>query len=72
LATLDHASARSLTEAVLRLDGLVADVSGTRIVRKSIQGSCADPHELGLTLARSVKADGGAEILRDMREALES
>ena len=71
-ATLAPASDKSAPDPVLRLEGLVADVTGARVIRKSIQGFCADAHKLGLDLAAHVKAAGGADILRDMYEAASS
>ena len=71
-ATLAPASGKTASGAVLHLEGLVADVTGTRIIRKSIQRASAAARDLGLSLAREVKAAGGADILRELYEVAAS
>ena len=71
-ATLAPAADGAAAGGVLRLEGLVADVTGTRIIRKSIQGASADARDLGLALAREVKTAGGADILRELYEVAAS
>lgn len=70
-ATLAPAGGSGPT-GVLRLEGLVADVTGTRSIRKSVEGDPADARALGLRLARDVKESGGADILRELYEAVAS
>ena len=71
-ATLVSSANGNGPSGVLRLEGLVADVTGTRIIRKSVEGDPADARALGLTLARDVKEAGGADILRELYEAAAS
>jgi hydroxymethylbilane synthase len=52
--------------ARLRIEGLVADERGTRIIRQSLEGDPADARALGLSLAEAAKAAGGGEILREV------
>lgn len=59
-------------DAVLHLEGLVADVTGKRIIRKSVRGAPDAARDLGLALAREVKEAGGAAILRELYEAVSS
>lgn len=66
------AACGSRPTGILRLEGLVADVTGTRIIRKSVEGDPADARALGLRLARDVKEAGGADILRELYEAVAS
>ena len=66
------AAGESGPTGVLRLEGLVADVTGTRIIRKSVEGDPADARALGLKLARDVKEAGGVDILRELYEAVAS
>ena len=70
-ATLEPSSGSdgAAPDAVLHLEGLVADVTGTRIIRKSARGSIDKARELGASLAGDVKAAGGADILRELYEA---
>ena len=73
-ATLSSASTSGevAPEAVLRLEGLVADVTGARIIRKSLEDSPGNAFELGCALAGEIKAAGGAEILSELYEAVSS
>ncbi|MDL2313408.1 hydroxymethylbilane synthase [Desulfovibrio sp. OttesenSCG-928-C14] len=50
------------------LEGLVASLDGTRLVRQSLTGSLADAAELGRSLAQKIGESGGAEILQDILE----
>lgn len=61
-----------LNEAEILLDGLVADLSGTRIIRKQLSGKAADAAKLGQELAGQVKTAGGGEILKELYEAEET
>lgn len=53
----------------LRLDGLVAEPDGSRLLRDSITGSSANPRILGEQLAERVLAAGAGELLRRLRSA---
>lgn len=53
-------------EAVLSIEGLVAEPEGRRIIRKTRQGSPDDARALGLALADEVKEAGGEAILRTL------
>lgn len=55
--------------AVLRIEGLVADVTGARIIRKRVEGPPENAADLGRALARAVKQAGGEAILRELYEA---
>lgn len=50
----------------LFLDGLVADLTGTRIIRRQRLAPADRAAELGRELAEEVKAAGGAEILEEL------
>jgi hydroxymethylbilane synthase len=52
-----------VTDTHLTLDGLVASVSGDRIVRDSLSGLMADAESLGDTLAKRLLSQGAATIL---------
>lgn len=47
----------------IRLDGLVADTQGSRIVRDRISGSIAEAEQLGIVLAERLLANGARELL---------
>jgi len=53
----------------LRLDGLVAEPDGSRLLRDSITGSSANPRLLGEQLAERVLAAGAGELLQRLRSA---
>jgi len=53
----------------LRLDGLVAEPDGSRLLRDSITGSSTNPRILGEQLAERVLAAGAAELLQRLRSA---
>jgi hydroxymethylbilane synthase len=48
----------------LILSGIIADISGDKIMRNSAEGSAKKPKELGDELARMFLENGAAEILR--------
>lgn len=50
----------------LTLEGLVASVDGTRVVRHRTRGAAAEARWLGTTLAEQLLADGGDVILKDI------
>ncbi len=47
----------------LRLEGLVAEVDGSRIIRRGMEGKAGEARMLGLALAREVLEAGGRDIL---------
>ncbi|MDL2279884.1 hydroxymethylbilane synthase [Desulfovibrio sp. OttesenSCG-928-G11] len=54
---------------LLTIEGLVADVRGRHVIRKSLSGRAGQSgwaRDLGLALADRIKAMGGAEILREL------
>jgi hydroxymethylbilane synthase len=50
----------------LRLDGLVASVDGTRMVRDQVQGSASNAEILGVRLAERLLEQGGDIILKEI------
>lgn len=59
-------SGRIATAAELILEGLVGDVEGKTIIRRTMRGAPAQARDLGLALALEVKNAGGEAILRDL------
>lgn len=51
---------------VLSITGLVADLSGKRVVRKTLSGSPEKARSLGLDLAEEVREAGGEAILQEL------
>lgn len=49
-----------------RLEGLVCDLAGERVIRRAAEGNGATAREVGLALAGQVLADGGKEILDEV------
>ena len=60
---------RAATEGALVLHALLADVRGTRVVRGSQPVDAEAPERAGERLAAELRARGGEEILRSLREA---
>jgi hydroxymethylbilane synthase len=60
---LPIAAYASVRDKKIKLDGLVADVQGQRIVRDRVSGSFAEAEQLGTALAASVLASGARELL---------
>ncbi|MGI8835757.1 MAG: hydroxymethylbilane synthase [Pyrinomonadaceae bacterium] len=60
---LPIAAYASVRDKKIRLDGLVADVQGKKIVRDRISGSFAEGEQLGITLAERLLANGARELL---------
>lgn len=56
----------------LTLDGLVADLTGTRIIRKQLRGKAEEAATIGRELAELIKDSGGAEILQELYQAAEA
>ncbi|MFC1985163.1 hydroxymethylbilane synthase [Chloroflexota bacterium] len=53
--------------ATLKLDGMVADVNGERVVHASVEGDAVSPEELGKQLAQKVLAMGAAEFIAGVK-----
>jgi hydroxymethylbilane synthase len=53
----------------LYLDGAVASLDGSRLVRESIQGDTAEAEALGVELAEALLGAGAGEILAAIRDA---
>jgi hydroxymethylbilane synthase len=51
----------------LRLEGMVASISGQKILRASEEGSAASAEEIGAKLAERMKGMGAAEIIAEAR-----
>ena len=51
----------------LRLEGFIGLPDGTRIVRESIEGACADAEALGRDLGNRLLGAGGREILAQLK-----
>jgi hydroxymethylbilane synthase len=56
-------------DAVLSLEGLIADPEGRRVVRGEISGPRGEARGLGAALAAQVASEGGADILRELFNA---
>lgn len=56
----------------LSMDGLVAALDGSTLLREHEYGSLADPEALGLRLAARLDSKGARDILKDIRSAAES
>ncbi len=54
----------------LKLDGLVATLDGSRVLRDSIEGDAADAKRVGEELAERLLGRGAGEILREMPEQM--
>ena len=52
-----------LDEERFRLEGLVAETDGSRIIRKSLEGRASEARSVGLALAAALKAEGADVIL---------
>jgi hydroxymethylbilane synthase len=63
------AALAALSGQVLRLDGLVSDLDGTRILREQIEGAESAAGELGRHLADRLVARGANEILDEVRRS---
>jgi hydroxymethylbilane synthase len=51
---------------MLRLDGLIASVDGTRVIRDRVEGSSAGAEALGIRLAELLLGQGGGVILKEI------
>ncbi|MBI5407521.1 MAG: hydroxymethylbilane synthase [Nitrospirae bacterium] len=59
----------TIVQGVLEIEGLVASVDGGRMVREKRAAGIDNPEKLGVSLAESLLAQGGEEILREVYEA---
>ena len=57
-------------DGVVRLDGLVADIDGRRVLRASRVGPASDPDRVGTGLAEDLRAAGADRILARIRGEL--
>ncbi|MAG13345.1 MAG: hydroxymethylbilane synthase [Spirochaetales bacterium] len=57
----------ALDKATMEITGLVADVDGTRLVRRFLRGPADQAADLGKKLAGEILASGGREILEIVR-----
>ena len=60
---LPIAAYASVRDKKIRLDGLVADVKGAKIVRDRVSGFFAEAEQLGITLAERLLAHGARQLL---------
>ena len=58
----------TVTGTSLRLEGMVADASGEKILHGSEEGGAISPEELGVKLAQKLLAMGAAEFIAEARE----
>lgn len=56
-----------ITEDRLRLEGLVAGLSGEVIIRDALEGRATEAHELGETLGKQLLRQGAESLLRGFR-----
>ena len=52
-----------LDDGRFRLEGLVGETDGSRIIRKSVEGRAEEARTVGLALAAALKAEGADAIL---------
>jgi hydroxymethylbilane synthase len=52
----------------LHLRGVVCSLDGSRSVEREVRGKVVDADEVGVRLAGDLLAQGGDEILREIRE----
>jgi hydroxymethylbilane synthase len=57
----------TVTGAILRLEGMVADINGVKMLRASEEGSAVSPEEIGERLAQKMLAMGASEFLDKAR-----
>lgn len=62
----------TLQDDRLTLDGLVADLDGTTILRASQEGDSSRPEVVGKSLASTLVERGAADILRAIRDAVDA
>ena len=59
-----------IRKGILQVTAVVASLDGSRLIRKQIQGDVQDSAALGRKLAADILQDGGAEILKQIKEGL--
>jgi hydroxymethylbilane synthase len=59
----------TVTGDVLKLEGMVADAGGARMLRAAETGDAASPEEIGERLARKLLAMGASELIAGVRSA---
>lgn len=59
----------TVSEDVMRLAGLVADLDGTRVLRHQAEGPVAEPDTLGQSVAEGLRKKGAQAILDQIRAA---
>ena len=57
------------SDGVSTLHGMIADMSGTRVVRGSVRIDDADPELSGIRLANQLRGEGASDILEGLRRA---
>lgn len=57
----------TVDNGVLKLDGMVAGLDGTILIRDNIQGDPQEADALGIALAEKLKSQGADEILAEVR-----
>lgn len=57
-----------MESGALVLNGLVANLAGTKVLRASDGGTLAEPHQIGKSVAEQLLAQGAAEIVAAARE----
>lgn len=60
-----------IENGALKLDGMVASLDGSNLIRDSITGDPADADQLGIALANKLKEMGADEILAEVRASAE-
>ncbi|AZR73293.1 hydroxymethylbilane synthase [Anoxybacter fermentans] len=55
---------------IVTLTGFVADLTGSRVIRRTKQSLKGDAHKLGIELAEIILAEGGTELLTEIKQEL--
>ena len=55
-----------VTNASIRLDGLVSSIDGTRMIQNHVEGSVDEAAALGIALAEELLSKGAGEILKEV------
>ena len=59
-----------IEKGVFKLDAAIGSLDGKRCVRSTIEGSPQETERLGIVLAEKLLADGGEEILDEIRQGI--
>jgi len=54
--------------ATLKLEGMVADVSGKKMLRATEEGSSMSPEQVGVQLAQKMLGMGASEFIAEVRD----